>query len=287
MIKFLSVFFLPALILLVSMTSAKAEVQYSEQKIEKHLQQIFKKNLVYEKRYKGWRYLPFGKVIIFYMDFSDSIQNQQQKRNTIERALKKYADIMHCTFKVKYGIPPISFYRKDGFLVNEYHRLDPALNSFVYMKFVKRDELFQNLENGFWHDLYGNVSDKTLKKYVETIKSDKDIVASKFSPNSKRLLLHSYKLIELNKHRKKHFYDYIEKELYLTFLEDRERTDTSSYIVPSTFNNRYDDFSKPEISKFDWVLFDEFYNNKSLKKLMYYKDVIPILAKEIAKKMGS
>ena len=43
---------------------------------------------------------------------------------------------------------------------------------------------------------------------------------------------------------------------------------------------------KENISWFDWIVLDEFYNNKKLKKYMFYKtEVIPIIAEEIYKKV--
>lgn len=270
------------------MTSARADDQYAEQKIEKHLQEIFNKNLALEKRVIGYRYLPFGKVIIVYIDFSKSISNQKNKRHILEGIFQKYAEIMHCTFKIKYGSPPITRSEKGDKSQTVFHDLDAALHSLVYMKFVTKDELFQSLNNGFWHSFFENIPESIFDKYIKMLREQKEVTASIISVPTKqkgRLNIDSYKLVALSAYRDKYFHDYVEKELYLTFLGNKERANTSVYISPSTFNVRYDDFSKPEISKFDWVLLDEFYNNKSLNKLMYYRDVIPILAKAIAKRM--
>jgi len=74
--------------------------------------------------------------------------------------------------------------------------------------------------------------------------------------------------------------------LYLSLLATTTKLNVSKYIEPSTINRRYDDYEKGEVSWFDWIVLDQFYNNKQLKISMFYKtEVIPIITEEIYEKV--
>lgn len=74
--------------------------------------------------------------------------------------------------------------------------------------------------------------------------------------------------------------------MYLSLLATTTKLNVSKYIEPSTINRRYDDYEKGEVSWFDWIVLDQFYNNKQLKISMFYKtEVIPIITEEIYEKV--
>lgn len=96
-----------------------------------------------------------------------------------------------------------------------------------------------------------------------------------------------FHLIEVSKYRDKYFKEFITKELYYSLLSLRGRWNISKFIKPSIFNDKNDDFLKEEISQFDLIVLDEFYNNKQLEKFMFYKtEVIPFLTEAIYKKIN-
>lgn len=98
--------------------------------------------------------------------------------------------------------------------------------------------------------------------------------------------LKNFHLLELSPYREKYFKDFIINEFYLSLLPNATKLNTSNYIKPSVINKRYDDYEKGEISQFDWIVLDEFYNNKNLKDFMFYKtEVIPILTEAIYKRL--
>lgn len=98
--------------------------------------------------------------------------------------------------------------------------------------------------------------------------------------------LKNFHLLEVSKNRDKYFKEFITKELYLSLLATTTKLNVSKYIEPSTINRRYDDYEKGEISWFDLIILDEFYNNKQLEVSMFYKtEVIPIITQTIYEKV--
>ncbi len=293
--------------------SVNAKEQYFKENIQKHLETLFTKNIKYEKNNKSRRYIPFRDTIKFYYEFTSSIQNQEEKIRILQEVAEKFERIINLKIELKQGKPDITLSEENGKLKTTYNSEESLYEEHIYFGFLNRKELFSKLKNGFWYKkFFIGQSSNMYQKYISYMKRErgtsieirstkyitfKDVegeieqegkinkkIPTKFQIDFVKLK--HFHLIELNKYRDTYFKEFITKELYYSLLSLRGRWNISQFIKPSIFNDKNDDFLKEEISQFDLIVLDEFYNNKELKKFMFYKtQVIPILTKSIYKKI--
>jgi len=263
----------------------QAQEQYSKENITKHLKTIFKNELKYEQKWIQFRYAPFSNKFTLYLNFSPSIKEQQEKISIIKDMVKKFETIIKSTIIIKLEKPPVEFIEENNQVIMKYIGLKSYFKEFIYFDFANRNEIFAYLNEGFWNKkVFGirNVNDYT--KYFNFLNQQEQIIL--FEKTFNNYILRHFHLIELNNSNNT-FENNINQILFYTLL-GKSFYRYTNYIKPSIFNNTGNDISKKELSKFDWILFDEFYNNKDLKLHMLYKtEVIPILTEAIYNRVNT
>ena len=295
-------------------SSIYANETYTKENITKHLEVLFTKNIRYEQINKNKRYLPFSHTINLYYEFSSSIKNQKEKVKILKSVAKKFERIIHLPIKVKHGKPDITLTEQNGMLKTIYNTEDSLFEENIYIDFATKNEILLKLKKGFWYKrfFFGAKSNK-YQRYINYIDKQRYIslgivsvqkiqfnsidgevrlaqenilkkIPTSIQIDSKRLK--NYFLLEVSNNRNKYFEKFIIKEIYLSLFPYSTRLNTSKYIVPSVINKQEYSYKKDEVSKFDWIVLDEFYNNKNLKDFMFYKtEVIPILTEAIYKRL--
>lgn len=276
------------LVIFICISFLDAKELYTKENIKKHLETIFKKEIQFEKKNKFMRYNFFKKEVVIYYEFSKSIQNQKEKVLILQKVIDRFEKLLpNLTFKLQYGKPNIKVSNQNTKKIMTINSLDSIIEEFIHYSFLNKTELLNELKKGYWHEKYiAGQSPENNKKVIDSIKKAK--ASSIGSTGTTLIFLNVFRLIEIDNERSKYFTKLIEKELYFSLLIGMSRWKNSLYIQPSVFNDEIDDFSKKnQISKFDWILLDEFYNNKKLEIFMFYKtEAIPILTEAIYKRIN-
>jgi hypothetical protein len=264
-----------------------ANKTYTKENITKHLETIFQKHIEIEKKYKGIRFNRFKQKVAVYYEFSNSIKDKNKKLKIIKKVAKKFEKLTNLEFYFKNGRPDITVSMVKNNKKITYNSLESFFEEHIAFSFSNRDEFFEKITNkdGYWYSVYMINMDKKIKqKAVSIFKKYRDITFPGRNINGD--FYKNFHLVEINDYREKYFEKLIEKEFYLSLLMAKSRRSVTNNIIPSAFNNKNDDFSKEEISRFDWLLLDEFYNNKDLKHRMYFKSqAIPIMTNSIYKRL--
>jgi hypothetical protein len=264
-----------------------ANKTYTKENITKHLETIFQKHIEIEKKYKGIRFNRFKQKVAVYYEFSNSIKDKNKKLKIIKKVAKKFEKLTNLEFYFKNGRPDITVSMVKNNKKITYNSLESFFEEHIAFSFSNRDELFEKVTNkdGYWYSVYILRFNKRIRqKVINILQKDKRI--SYIKKHIKGDFYKHFHLVEIDDYREKYFEKLIEKEFYLSLLMAKSRVYVTNHIIPSAFNNKNDDFSKEEISRFDWLLLDEFYNNKDLKYRMYFKSqAIPIMTNSIYKRL--
>lgn len=269
-------------------TTLENETPYSQKRIEKHLEALFSYKIKHGDSFRAGRYLPFKKEVLFYLDFGFALKNHVEKRKIVVKVLKEFEQRTSTKITISQSNrPSINERIKNDNQITTYRYADEFAADYIYFNLLTKVEIANSLKEGFWYQqLILGKPKGTLEKALKSI--NRQTVSYSLANVNRIGKQSAYKvlaLLELTDYRNQHFEAFLRKQLYLTFLQNSIRKSIPDFIVPSTFNKKQDDFSKQEISKFDWVLLDEFYHNPELIEGMPFKDVIPILAQAIAKRM--
>gem|GEM_PF-3217581 len=290
--------------------SNEVKERYSLHNIESHLYTIFKKEIFAKKDDDVGTYIPFSGYLNVYCDFSNSIKNQEEKIKTLEEVIKKFEKIVNIKIILKKGKQDITFIEQNEGIDIKYDSGKALLERSIYIDFLNKDEMISKLKNNLLYRkmaLSNKTSDEKqaiinyLINYPRAISIDvrtfqninlNDLDAKLTTKNNKSYnvelnidvsVIKHFHFEEVNSYREEHFKEFATQIIYLSLLSSRTKfRNNSGYIKPSILNFKDDDFENGGgISEFDWILLDEFYNNKDLKSLMTYAEVIPILAKAI------
>ena len=302
------------LLILIFISTANAKEQYSKEHITKHLETLFTKHIRYEENTKHQRYIPFSNTIKLYYTFSSSIKNQKEKIEILKEVAKTFEKVIKLKIELKAGRPDITLAEQNGKLNTIYNTKDSLYEEHIYFDFANKEDVFSKVEYGFWNKKFFLGRNPTIyQKYMKYMNKENELslghrniqsiefketkgsLGTEKNGKSKQIpvlvqvytqRLKNFRLLEVSRNRDENFGEFVTKEIYLSLLPNATKLNVSNYIQPSTINKREDDYVKGEISWFDWIVLEEFYTNKKLKKYMFYKtEVIPMITEKIYSKV--